>query len=585
MNPTSSLSYYTPDLEAIENSHRDQLERQRKAADTELSDAEDHYNIELKKRDRDVETAITEAKNDAKEIISRENQANKSDYDRMKDVAQKLYDRSAKLTGGYDPVSMKKQLQDEYAFAEAQRSDYEQKMNQLKDIQHQHLEEHNQDVEREAGVLRDAHNEETGVLREQVKELTTMEKDFEKKKGEALAKVVKDNENEWLMKQRVLNDVYQRQIDKQKLDAKATEQYLAHLGNQNLKDKDLYFAKVIQNSNQNAFNDRKELEENFKTQMKQYEVGRAKENQHARESVEGQIEAMNEARAKALEAQAHSYQDTIARVHQEDNEQISSLQKALHEQKTSDDPFKVSPAAEAQIRKSVINEYQKNFDVEHDRNFESYEHLRRNYRENTQDMISENETRRTMQNQQFAYDKHNQEKEFLSHEAEAEMFRDATLRGQEQQHGREDDALTRNFGVMMERQKREYEAMLEQQRAAFSDKIAGNRQDADFNYKMAMRQSSLRMSDMAQSYERKMADAKVQADIRYDDLKTQAQQDLREEQRRGKLELEGQAKGYEQRIAQLQAQQEEHERYISQNFNDEIERQKRANALLAKKKG
>ncbi|MGZ3688250.1 MAG: hypothetical protein ACXVBW_08110, partial [Bdellovibrionota bacterium] len=168
---------------------------------------------------------------------------------------------------------------------------------------------------------------------------------------------------------------------------------------------------------------------------------------------------------------------------------------------------------------------------------------------------------------------------------EVEMFRDATLRGQEQQHGREDDALTRNFGVMMERQKREYEAMLEQQRAAFSDKIAGNRQDADFNYKMAMRQSSLRMSDMAQSYERKMADAKVQADIRYDDLKTQAQQDLREEQRRGKLELEGQAKGYEQRIAQLQAQQEEHERYISQNFNDEIERQKRANALLAKKKG
>ena len=48
--------------------------------------------------------------------------------------------------------------------------------------------------------------------------------------------------------------------------------------------------------------------------------------------------------------------------------------------------------------------------------------------------------------------------------------------------------------------------------------------------------------------------------------------------------LDEQARSYEQRIAQLEFQHKERERYISQNYQDEMEKLKRSNAILVQKK-
>jgi hypothetical protein len=85
-------------------------------------------------------------------------------------------------------------------------------------------------------------------------------------------------------------------------------------------------------------------------------------------------------------------------------------------------------------------------------------------------------------------------------------------------------------------------------------------------------------------YEKKLSEQKTEFDFKLEDLKAQTNVDLRAAERRSKQELELQAKGYEQRIAQIDAQNKERERYIAQGYQDELDRTRRSYELLNKKK-
>jgi hypothetical protein len=68
-------------------------------------------------------------------------------------------------------------------------------------------------------------------------------------------------------------------------------------------------------------------------------------------------------------------------------------------------------------------------------------------------------------------------------------------------------------------------------------------------------------------------------------VKTEAQHRLRDTERREKQNYDDLARNYEQRIAQMEEQQKERERIITQNFEDQLDKVKRSNALLQQKKG
>lgn len=57
-----------------------------------------------------------------------------------------------------------------------------------------------------------------------------------------------------------------------------------------------------------------------------------------------------------------------------------------------------------------------------------------------------------------------------------------------------------------------------------------------------------------------------------------------ESERRNKQMLEEQSKGYEQKISQLEYQSKERERTISENYQDQIDKLKRSNALIIQRR-
>jgi hypothetical protein len=81
-----------------------------------------------------------------------------------------------------------------------------------------------------------------------------------------------------------------------------------------------------------------------------------------------------------------------------------------------------------------------------------------------------------------------------------------------------------------------------------------------------------------------LSDQKAEFEGVIDELKTQSQLALRENDRKNRQSLDEQARTYEQRLAQAEYQYKERERYTVQNYQEQLEKAQRSNALLAKKK-
>ena len=136
----------------------------------------------------------------------------------------------------------------------------------------------------------------------------------------------------------------------------------------------------------------------------------------------------------------------------------------------------------------------------------------------------------------------------------------------------------------MDQQRRHYEDVIQDLKNDANARIASMRQDYEFNSKMAQKAFSARQNELIREYEKKLADQKSESDVQIADLKSALAVSQREADRRTRQALEEQSKGYEQRIAQNEFQTKERERVISQNYQDELEKVKRSNALLIQKK-
>jgi hypothetical protein len=77
---------------------------------------------------------------------------------------------------------------------------------------------------------------------------------------------------------------------------------------------------------------------------------------------------------------------------------------------------------------------------------------------------------------------------------------------------------------------------------------------------------------------------KLEHDSQVDELKGSTQVLLREAEKKARVDMEQQARSYEQRIAQMEFQRKERERYITQNYQDELDKVRRSNAALIQKK-
>jgi len=181
-------------------------------------------------------------------------------------------------------------------------------------------------------------------------------------------------------------------------------------------------------------------------------------------------------------------------------------------------------------------------------------------------------------------EEHQQRQTLMNHIDDVQQTQERLLRDKDYQATRQTDALNHNYSNSLERQRREYEQVINQLKSDDSEKINQVRQQADFDAKMAQRNLATKQYEMAKSYERKLEEQKTQYEDVVANLKEQLATHHQEAERRTRQLLDEQGKGYEQKIAQMEYQTKERERTISDNYQDQIEKLKRSNALLIQRK-
>lgn len=582
ISSSSNDEYYRQLFNKFQNEIEEQQARSRQQDSERAARLEENHQHTLRKQQESAEEHLNDARNAMNHTLATEREYNRNDVKRLKEN----YDRLGRNQNfdGRDAGTLANQLDHEYENAKVKDRLMNEKYAATEAASREKNEAVARNVESQTEQLRASHREEVDHLRSQVREVTNSEKERSKQHAQALVENIRDQENSWLLKEQRMASEHDRELKHLRSKEREIENYLANANSANLKEKDAYFTDVLHQQQQSAREEQIKNQKEFNTQMRDMQRQRKLENANNDAATRTLVQNAREQQRTSLEKQASAYQDLVSRTRQGKDAEIRALERALQTQKTSDDTLLIPPAAEHAVRSSLIKEYEKQFDAEKDRNQRSMDYQVKASTERLQDVVREDQDKYTKAMQENEHGRTADRKEALNYIHEIEYEKQAVIRNNEIENERAQTTLTRSFGTGLERQRRDYESMIENMRNDASAKLATQRQESEFEARMKIREEQNRQNDTVRAYERKLQDQRNELQLQIDDIKLKGQNDLREAERRGKQSMEEQSRRYEQRIAQLEAQHKERERYLESSFQEEIDRVRRSNELLLKKK-
>ncbi len=553
-----------------------------------LQDSEENYDKRLSELNREhaanLERVVQEAHDSASETYTKTYQNQRNANSEQQKKAEKDYEdlnRARMDDQNFQRRETSRLIND-------QRLDFQHRIQKLNANNDARASEqgatYDDRIEAQTRALNDSHAEEAKVLRDKVKEYTSYVNEHTKGRAEGNYEATTEHEQEWKDRERNIVAGYEREIAKLKRGANETESYLARVNNETIRDKDAYFAKIIRGTTQDNYNAQKSISDTFNRDRSELVYQQNRDKEQTRASHESQLRGANEAREVALQNQAKAYQETIAQSRTTNEDKIKILEENIQRRSTSADASLVSPAAEAGIRATVQGEYEKTFEQERERNKGFLDGVHRGYSDRLQDTIVAGETKQAQLHQELTTEQHRSRKDLLQHIQDGEFTRNNTLRNQEQDHQREAQNMNRSYALMLERQRKQYEEIIAAQKSDSSTRLQSQRQEAEFANRVAQREYAANQNELIRDYEKRLTDQKLLQDDQLNDLRQVTDRSIRERERKERANLEEQARSYEQRISQLEVQQKERERYLTQHYQDEIDRTRRSNDLLAKKK-
>ncbi|MEK6580633.1 MAG: hypothetical protein AABZ55_15525, partial [Bdellovibrionota bacterium] len=433
--------------------------------------------------------------------------------------------------------------------------------------------------------VREVHEKENQHLRAALRSSLNVEKDWLARHGDARATAVKELETDWNVRQNSMQNAYEGEIDHLKKSAKASERAQFLKQDEVIRERDEVYTNLIRNQNSESLQRIQDMAKNQERNQQQL----FEQNQHDRKlhdaAYEAQAEKAEITRESALAKQASQYQEAFKRQKDTDATELRRLQQSIQDLNTSERPSSISPTAENAIRKSMIREYEKTMDAEKDRNRRALAGTHENQTNRYQDLVQDKESREATLQRDHAFETQQQKQELMGHIGDLELSRNIERRNSEADQSREVDNIRRSYENMLNRQRREYEDILEKSRIDSQNKFSAYRQDTEFAMKMAHRDFNAKESNMVREYERKSETEKLALMDQIQAAKEEAQKVTQESNRQIRQVLDETTRSYEQRMKQLEAQHKERERFLSQNFEDEMEKMKRSYALLLQKKG
>jgi hypothetical protein len=569
------------DVDKVEKTYKEEVAKLGEQNRVRGNAIEDNYKNEMLKRERQQNDSFRELRKSTNETVSRERKTLEAEIDDLKHKSN--YNSKGAIPSV--PLEVYKQQLNEIEKGENERrrvgqenfNKMEEKFNQTLVEQGQH-----QDA-RVKSLLKDQGKQVSG-LQNHIKTLSDQNRMNAKQQSETMKNLTKELYDRSQREIQSISDSSQQLTDKYRAELRNKDETAGQKQIEALQHKENVYGEIVARQNKDNFHQVKTLQDEFQRQLQQVDVSRHKDQVRTEEAMESMAHRQNEERKNALESQAKEYSKTIQNQKAASDSTIDTLQTALKKQRTTQDPSEIPPGAEANLRKEILTEYDKKLNLESSSNKRAYMQMREKFVEQYKDLKDNSEERETQISRKSNLERSIAEAQFLDTVQDTEQRADFKLREQETDHIRESDNIVRKYAKTMEHQRRNYEIMLENQKADADYRMSSFRQEAAMTSKTATRAFNARQNEIIRDYEKKLADQRMENDFKINELKAQAQIDIREVEKKSKQDLELQAKNYEQRIAQLEAQNQERERYLSQNFKDELDRTKRSYELVSKKK-
>lgn len=422
-------------------------------------------------------------------------------------------------------------------------------------------------------------------LREQIMETADMKRKTEGRWNNARADAIRELESDWNIK--YSNQSLSHEVEKQKLrqNNAETERNFGNKVGAVIKERDSKAAKII---SEQTLDNRKEVlhsAKEYDRSLNHLKRLGERDKLLSNENLNRERVVASDQQNRNLKTQATMFEKTIENQRQNQKAQVENLKRVLNNKNTTESPGEISAGAELAVRSAVTRQYDKIFQAEAERDARGREHLHESYKAKLSDTVQDKQSTATDLNRRNMNEQAIMRDTFVQHVADVEDNKRQMLDLANASNRKMADTSLRGNERGLNELRRHYEDLLASRNMDHSTRLQELNARNEFEKRAMRREFSGQTAEMIRGYEKDLTDQKVASDDQLRDMKAKLDSEMREKDRFLKQALADQARDYDHRLDAFQAQSKDREKLLARNQEAEIDKVKKANALLLSKKG
>ncbi len=295
-------------------------------------------------------------------------------------------------------------------------------------------------------------------------------------------------------------------------------------------------------------------------------------------------DALEQQNRNNLASEATAARKYIEESHKRDQNTIDQLGKELAAHKTSKDVALVAPAAFDAIRNQVVEDYEKRIGLVEAKSNNLHKELTERYTRPLADLRESFANRATQLISEHKREQSAQKSELNEIIDDTSYWAQSRMRDQETAARRDQETLTRQFSLLMDRQRRDYERIIQEMRSDASEKLSDAHKETASTIKENQKNLITKQSEVIREFEKRISDQKAEFEYTLDELRTKNIINLKDAEKKSKQEFDVQSKAYEAKFKQVEAQYQERERSRELVHQEELEKMHKSYEMMTKKK-
>jgi hypothetical protein len=429
-----------------------------------------------------------------------------------------------------------------------------------------------------------SHLQEITALHDELTHYRHLERDIDSERQQVRQKEIDEYEGQHLQeKDRIISN-YERQIEKlhsrqDERDEHFTRRMIEtqmdgdRRSEKQLRDQKHEFTQVEKDRRRQL----QQLEEHFDQQIR-IEKGR---NDRSTDTL---ITQSTQDKERAIEAKDQTYREYLKQNKAQHDLERQKQESELQTLKTTSDATKVSPYVAEKIRRGAEERYHQQLEVANRVNTDKLQAARLRDQQERSDLqeqysLSLQEKTKNMQTGQDL-----EKRQFMTAYDDLQHSKIEERRDLENRHRGSVERLLSQKTTDETLSERRHQDQLSEQRVNFREEKLKTTAELETKNRDLERDWSARYRDMKRGMERQIAEAREQHETKMAEMRYEYDKKLRDTERLSHRALEDRVRAYEHQMKQQELAFKEKERFLTERYEEELDRMRHTNARLIQKK-